>query len=68
MLAGGLWVPVYGSTVGTGSLYGKGIFMPDMFGWTGAIVLTLSILISFYIFITRLETGNKAIPAGERSL
>ncbi len=68
MLAGGLWVPVYGSTVGTGSLYGKGIFMPDMFGWTGAIVISLAILISFYIFITRLETGKTSIPAGERSL
>ena len=68
MLAGGLWVPVYGSTVGTGSIYGKGIFMPDMFGWTGAIVLTLSILISFYIFIARIENRIKIIPAGERSL
>ena len=68
MLAGGLWVPVYGSTVGTGSLYGKGIFMPDMFGWTGAIVLTMSILISFYIFITRLEARKKVIAEGERSL
>jgi hypothetical protein len=67
MLAGGLWVPVYGSNVGMGSLYGKGIFMPDMFGWTGAIVISLAILIAFYIFITRLEAGKKAIPAGERS-
>ncbi len=67
MLAGGLWVPVYGSTVGGGSLYGKGIFMPDMFGWTGAIVISLTILIAFYIFITRLETGIKAVPAGEIS-
>lgn len=67
MLTGGLWVPVYGSQVGTGQLYGKRVFLPDMFGWAGALIFSIAILIAFYIFITRLEAGKKKISSRERS-
>lgn len=66
MLVGGLWVPVYGSQVGTGPLYGKGVFLPQMFGWTGALIFTVAILSAFYIFVTMIERKKK-VPAGGRS-
>ncbi len=64
MLAGGLWVPVYGKNVGMGSLYGKGIFMPDMFGWSGALLISITILIAFYIFTRWVEAKNKKASIG----
>ena len=67
MLAGGLWVPVYGSNVGMGSLYGKGVFMPDMFGWAGALIISITILIAFYIFVTWLEARKKKFSIGGNS-
>jgi hypothetical protein len=67
MLAGGLWVPVYGSNVGMGSLYGKGVFMPDMFGWAGALIISITILIAFYIFVTWLESRKNKLSIGGNS-
>ncbi len=67
MLAGGLWVPVYGSNVGMGSLYGKGVFMPDKFGWTGALIISFTILAVFYIFITWLEARKNKLYIGGNS-
>lgn len=59
MLAAGLWVPVYGSQVGKGWLYGQPVFLPDKLGWGGALIFTLAILISFYLFVTWLEVRKK---------
>ncbi|RJQ20554.1 MAG: hypothetical protein C4560_04970 [Nitrospiraceae bacterium] len=59
MVAAGLWVPIYGFKVGEGPLYGKALFLPDMFGWGGALMLTLVILIFFYFFVTWLEIRKK---------
>ncbi len=66
MLAGGLWVPLYGHTVGNGWLYSKGVFMPDMFGWTGALAVTLSSLVIFYFFINRFESRKKLRAEGSQ--
>lgn len=59
MLVAGLWVPVYGSQVGDGPLYGEGVFLPERLGWAGALITTLTILIGFYIFVTWLEKKAK---------
>jgi hypothetical protein len=61
MLAGVLWVPLYGQKVGHGWLYGKGVFMPDRFGWPVAVAGTLFSLVLFYIFVTWIERKSKAI-------
>lgn len=67
MLVGGLWVPIYGSQVLKGKLYGQGVFLPDMFGWANALIITITILIAFYILITWIEAGKKKISMGGRS-
>lgn len=59
MLVGGLWVPVYGSQVGKGWLYGQKVFLPDRLGWVGTIVITLLFLTVFYIFVDWSEKREK---------
>jgi len=59
MLAGALWVPLYGQQVGQGWLYAKGVFMPDRFGWPLALAITMSALVIFYFFITWLDNRSK---------
>jgi len=59
MLVAGLWVPIYGSQVGTGKLYGSPLFLPDKFGWGGTLIGVLAILIAFYIFVTWIELKKK---------
>lgn len=59
MAAAGLWVPVYGSKVGEGWLYGKPVFLPDKFGWGGALILSLTVLICLYLFVTWIEVRKK---------
>ncbi len=67
MLVAGLWVPLYGSQVGAGWLYGKGVFLPDMFGWTGALIFSITILAAFYIFVTWLEARKNKVTIGGNS-
>ncbi len=60
MLVAGLWVPIYGYQVGEGWIYnGEEIFLPEKFGWAGAVLITLVILIGFYIFVTLIEKKAK---------
>jgi len=59
MFVAGLWVPIYGAQVGKGWLYGKPVFLPDKFGWGGALILTLAVLIGFYLFVTWIEVRKK---------
>ncbi len=59
MLAGALWVPLYGEQVGQGWLYAKGVFMPDSFGWPAAVAITLSALAAFYFFVAWLDNRAK---------
>lgn len=59
MLVAGLWVPIYGSQVGRGWLYGQRVFLPDRFGWGSALIITLAILMAFYIFVTWIEKRSK---------
>jgi len=66
MLAGGLWVPLYGSKVGQGWLYGRPIFLHDRLGWTGTLIITLSFLTAFYIFVTWIEKRAKKKESQKR--
>ncbi len=52
MLVAGLWIPVYGSQVGEGWLYGAGVFLPDKLGWSGTLIFTLVFLTIVYAFVT----------------
>lgn len=58
MLVAGLWVPIYGFTVGKGWLYGAQVFLPEKLGWGYALIITLTILTAFYIFVTWIEIRN----------
>ncbi|MBI5741636.1 MAG: hypothetical protein HZA16_13090 [Nitrospirae bacterium] len=61
MLVAGLWVPIYGAQVGTGGLYGPSVFLPDKFGWGGALIITLSALTAFYFFVAWIEFRKKKV-------
>jgi len=61
MLVAGLWVPIYGSQVGTGKLYGKPLFLPEKLGWGGALVFSLSVLALFYFFVSWVEFRKKKV-------
>lgn len=61
MLVAGIWVPIYGSQVGTGKLYGSPVFLPGMFGWGGALLITLSVIILFYFFVAWIEFRKKKV-------
>jgi membrane protein DedA with SNARE-associated domain len=67
MVAAVLWVPIYGSKVGEGWLYGKPVFLPDKFGWGGALILILSALIGLYLFVTWIEVRKKKSKGGDKS-
>jgi len=59
MLAAGSWVLLYGAKVGEGWLYGPKVFLPDVFGWPGALVVGSLILIVFYIILVLVEVKKK---------
>ena len=59
MLVAGLWVPLYGYQVGSGWLYGPEIFLPDKFGYGGALMIVLLILTVCYMFFTWIEIRKK---------
>ena len=59
MLAAGSWVLLYGAKVGEGWLYGDPVFLPDVYGWPGALVLGFGILIAFYIILVLVEVKKK---------
>ena len=63
MLAAGLWVPLYGSQVGDGPLYREGVFLPERLGWGGALIITLTVLTGFYIFVAWTEKKTKSLEA-----
>lgn len=67
MLVGGLWVLLYGKQVGVGALNGKGVFLPERLGWTGALIFSITGLIAFYIFVTWLEARKIKESMGERA-
>jgi len=55
MLAAGSWVLLYGAKVGEGWLYGSKVFLPDVFGWPGALIVSGLILAVFYAILVLLE-------------
>jgi hypothetical protein len=59
MLVAGLWVPVYGYQVTEGNLYGNAVFLPEKLGWEGAVLGTLTVLTTFYVFVTWIEVKKK---------
>ena len=59
MLAAGSWVLLYGAKVGEGWLYGDPVFLPDVYGWPGALVLGFGILIIFYIILVFVEVKTR---------
>ncbi|MBI4620369.1 MAG: YeeE/YedE family protein [Desulfobacterales bacterium] len=58
ILTAGSWVLVYGKHVGEGWLYGKPVFLPNVFGWFGAVSLVFLFLAVFYALITWVEVGK----------
>ncbi|KKM11335.1 hypothetical protein SY88_08810 [Clostridiales bacterium PH28_bin88] len=58
MLISGAWVHIYGQKVGQGWLYGKPVYLPDVFGWGGALAFTYAFLLLFYLFILWVEAGK----------
>lgn len=59
MLAAGSWVLIYGQTVGKGPLYGEKVFLPDTFGWPGALAVAGLTLVAFYVFLTWVEARKR---------
>lgn len=59
MLSAGSWVLIYGKHVGEGWLYGKPVFLPNLFGWVGSIASVFLFLALFYLFIIWLEVGKR---------
>ncbi len=55
MLSAGSWMLIYGKHVGEGWLYGKSVFLPDIFGWVGGLAAVLLFLGLFYLLIVKLE-------------
>ena len=55
MLSAGSWMLIYGKHVGEGWLYGKPVFLPDIFGWVGGLAAVLLFIGSFYLLIVKLE-------------
>jgi len=58
MLSAGSWVLIYGRHVGEGWLYGKPVFLPDIFGWIVGPAAVLLFIASFYLLIVKLEEGR----------
>ncbi len=55
MLSAGLWVHIYGGPVGTGWLYGKPVFLPNVLGWYGSVAFVLGFVGLFYVVIRMVE-------------
>ncbi|OGP64382.1 MAG: hypothetical protein A3K22_00055 [Deltaproteobacteria bacterium RBG_16_42_7] len=47
MLAVGLWIPFLAPKI---KLAGESIFLPEKLGWTGALAVSITFLVAFYIF------------------
>jgi uncharacterized membrane protein YedE/YeeE len=59
MLAAGSWVLLYGAKVGEGWLYGSKVFLPDVLGWPGALIVSSLMLVVFYIILVLVEVKKK---------
>jgi uncharacterized membrane protein YedE/YeeE len=59
MLAAGSWVLLYGAKVGEGWLYGPKVFLPDVLGWPGALMVGSLALVFFYIILVFVEVKRK---------
>jgi uncharacterized membrane protein YedE/YeeE len=59
ILSAGSWVLLYGKHVGEGWLYGSPVFLPDFFGWLGALAVVFLFLGLFYLLIVRLEVQKR---------
>lgn len=53
MLAVGLWMPFMSSRI---KITGSNIFLPDLLGWTGALAVTITFLVAFYIIVTMTDS------------
>ena len=60
MLTAGLWVRIYGGQVGTGRLYGKPVFLPNVLGWYGSVAFVFAFLGLFYLAIKIVEKRHEA--------
>jgi hypothetical protein len=58
MLTSGAWVHMYGQKVGQGWLYGKPVYLPQLWGWGGALAFIYGFLLLFYLFILWVEAGK----------
>jgi uncharacterized membrane protein YedE/YeeE len=58
MLSAGSWMLIYGKHVGEGWLYGKPVFLPNIFGWIGGLAVVFLFLGAFYLLIVRLEVNK----------
>ena len=58
MLAAGSWTHIYGGQVGTGWLYGKPIFLPNVLGWWGAFGAMLAFILVFYAGVVLVERSR----------
>lgn len=58
ILSAGSWMLIYGKHVGEGWLYGKPVFLPNIFGWTGGLAVVFLFLGAFYLLIVRLEVNK----------
>ncbi|BCV21954.1 hypothetical protein hamaS1_20230 [Moorella sp. Hama-1] len=58
MLTSGAWVHIYGQKVGEEWLYGKPVYLPQLWGWGGALAFIYGFLLLFYLFILWVEAGK----------
>ncbi|MBI4827103.1 MAG: hypothetical protein HY807_11910 [Nitrospirae bacterium] len=61
MLAVGLWMPFLSSRI---NIAGSNIFLPDLLGWAGALAVTITLLIAFYIVVSVTE-GKRPKKTGQ---
>ena len=58
ILSAGSWMLIYGKHVGEGWLYGKSVFLPNIFGWIGGLAVVFLFLGAFYLLIVWLEVNR----------
>ncbi|RJQ18657.1 MAG: hypothetical protein C4560_06935 [Nitrospiraceae bacterium] len=59
ILAAAIWPVVYRSLLKDTVSYLEPVFLPDKFGWGGALIITLGALAVFYMFLDRIVSRKK---------
>ncbi len=59
MLVAIVWWPFYRLFIKNNISYGEPVFLPDKFGWAGALTITFTAMIAFYMFLKWIDSRRK---------